>query len=373
MRINASAAPTAPGRAISTTLLAMLLSASCGSGQDSPAQDTGRCGVCDIALEHVGSFSDAFEPGALPDYMVYASQDARGRTFVISRDRHSVFVFDAEGDLVRRLGAAGGGPGEFGTIRRVLHGPEDSTIVTDLGLGRMTVFAPDFKFVRSQPIAHQPDLVLEDGSFVVASQIGAKEHMGYPVHRASRNGQILLSFGADTPQYRPDLRLVSTRWVAASRAGGVWTVAPGEFRIEHWDITSGKKTKTLDVQPQWFNRVEAWPTDESSRPPAIVETLWEDETGIVWVLVRDADLDWRRPDPGTSERRITTEDYAATYDWILLAVDPSASSIMASKRFTKVLWARAGSSTLVTQEVLSARHASFALWKPRLTADMLPQ
>jgi hypothetical protein len=348
-----------------TSLLLALFA--CTDVKTSAPVDAARCNECDVALVRVATISDAFDPGALPDYMVHATQDSTGRVYVISRTRDAVLVFDSTGALLRRLGRAGSGPGEFGTIRRVLIGPGDSLFVTDWGVGRVTVYAPDLTFVRVQALVHQPDLVLSDGSFVIADQIGAKPFAGYPLHRSMHDGTIAKSFGADTPQYRPDLRLVTTRVPAHAKGGHVWSVAPGRYRIEQWNAMSGQRTRAIDVKSDWFREVDAWPDDESIRPPAVIETLWEDDTGIIWVLLRDADADWRAPPASNGERRITAEEYERTYDWIVEAIDAETGTVVASKRFRHILWGRAGSTVLVSARSITATQSTYDVWKPRLT------
>lgn len=358
---------TAPRRVGIFVTLLSFVSCDRNPTSDIVAETEARCTECDIELERVATISDSADPGALPDFMVYASQDRAGRIFVISRKQDRILVFDSTGHLMHRLGKAGSGPGEFGVVRRVLHGPGDSTFVSDWGLGRVTVYAPDLTLARTEPIVNQPDLVLDDGSFVVAAQVRTKDLIGYPIHRALGNGNIVRSFGADTPQYRPDLDLITTRRAALSGGGKVWSIAPGRYVLEQWDPNSGQRTKAVRVNSTWFKEIAAWPDDETKRPPAVILTLWEDRSGIVWVLLRDADLDWRPPERANVERRIGTEEYEMMYDWVLEAVDPASGAIIASKRFRKALWARPGSAVLVSANTVTSTQSTYDVWKPQLT------
>jgi hypothetical protein len=367
MELNVARRAHAVLSTATSAFASLLLLTACADVKDVAPISTSRCTECDVVLGQVGTLSDSVDPGALPDYMVHAMRDARGRTYVISRKKNSVLVFDSTGALIRRLGKSGSGPGVYGTIRRVLPGPSDSLFVADWGIGRLTVYSPDLAVARTQTIQHQPDLVLADGSFVIAEQIGKAQLVGYPIHRATSDGAITRSFGADTPQYRPDLRLITTRWVANARNGGIWTVAPGRYRIEHWDALSGQRTRAIDVKSEWFKEIAAWPDDESTRPPAVIETLWEDASGIIWVLLRDADLNWRAPPQAGTERRITADEYEKTYDWIVEAVDPTSGSVVASKRFAHILWGRPGSTVLVSAKSIRATQSTYDVWQPRLT------
>jgi hypothetical protein len=95
--------------------------------------------------------------------------------------------------------------------------------------------------------------------------------------------------------------------------------------------------------------------------------LWEDDTGMLWVLLRDADLEWRPPPGGNTERPIDAEEYEQTYDWILEAIDPASGTIVASRRFRHILWARAGSKVLVSANSITANRTTYDVWQPRLT------
>lgn len=79
--------------------------------------------------------------------------DSRGRIYVGDRGRADVTVLDEDGAVLRTLGGAGKGPGEFQWINDVQVLPGDSLLVYDYGLGRITVFAP-----ASDSVAYTIDL-----------------------------------------------------------------------------------------------------------------------------------------------------------------------------------------------------------------------
>lgn len=323
-----------------------------------------RCAPCQITLHRVGAFSDSAEPGVLPNTMVFAVLDSSGRLFTTSRKKDAVLVFGADGALLGRLGRVGDGPGEFRMVRRILIGPGDSIYISDWSL-RVHVFAPTLMFVRTQLVPHPPSLVLADGSFVVAEQIGTADKIGYPVHHIHADGRFGKSFGADTPQYRPDLKLITNRFVAIADSGNAWTIAPGRYTIERWNPSTGQRTFRIDVRSDWFTEVAKWPMDENVRPPAVVETLWEDE-GVLWVLFRVADQNWSAPRNANEERAIDADEYNQTYDWIVEAVDPQSGLVLASRRFDSVLWGRSPSTVLVSEVDTDILSSKFEVWRPTL-------
>lgn len=69
-----------------------------------------------------------------------AITDARGRIFVLDADAREIRVYDASGELWRRIGGPGRGPGEFVQPRALAVDSAGELFVFD-GLGRITVFS----------------------------------------------------------------------------------------------------------------------------------------------------------------------------------------------------------------------------------------
>ena len=308
--------------------------------------------------------SDASDPGALPDNLVYAERDAAGRLYTVSRKKDAVLVFSADGTLIKRLGQSGDGPGEFRAVRRVLLGPLDSIYVADWSL-RINVFSPDLNFVRLRSISNSPSLVLNDGGLIVADQIRTPERIGYPVHSLRPNGELEKSFGVDTPLYRPDLKLIANRLAAKASSGGIWTLPQGRYLFERWDPHTGLRKQSIAVQSSWFKTIAKWSVDERNRPASVIESFSEDD-GLLWVLFRVADTDWAVPPQANTERTISAEEYNRTFDWIIEAVDVMTGQVVASKRFPNVLWGRAPSKVLVSSRQVVAGASTYDVWLPTL-------
>src|SRR5687767_10713985 len=120
-------------------------------------------------------------------------------------------------------------------------GPGDTLFVPDLAPSRLTVIGPDLQFAGVINSSRLPTFVLQDRTFIIADQIATAGAIGFPIHRMDTDGRILRSFGADTPQHRPDLRLITTRVVSVGRNGTVWAAAPGRYVLERWDWESGSR------------------------------------------------------------------------------------------------------------------------------------
>lgn len=332
------------------------------------------CTDCEIELLHLATLSDSVEPGVLPDQVVYVSGDAAHGYFVVSRDRTKVLSFRDSGSHVSMVGRAGDGPGEFRNVRRVFLGPGDSVFVSDWGTGRLTVFSAELKFGRTKFLPYFPAFVLADGQFIVSSQIQTPELIGYPIHLVDGNGGVVRSFGAEVPEYHPDLRLLATRVAAPAADGDVWAVAPGRYLLERWDPVTGELRHSTPVTSGWFQEIAKWPDDERVRPPSVIESLWEDGGGLVWFLIRTADSEWEPPPRANVERVIDRAEYDRTYDWILEVVDPQTGTVLASRRYPVALWGRPPSSLLVSKRSDDDSDAlqRFNVWLPTLSPRGAP-
>ena len=169
------------------------------------------------------------------------------------------------------------------------------------------MFGPDRALAGTLP---NPAFVMPDGSFLVAGQIRTSESIGYRMHVVDREGRVVRSFGTDEPQYRPDLNHILTRKVALGRDGTVWAMAPARYILERWDPSTGEQLQSTRIPSDWFRESTEPYTDETVRPLPLVEGLWEDEDGLVWIIVRDADADWAPPPRANEHRPVDRQEYS---------------------------------------------------------------
>lgn len=336
----------------------------CGTKPTSPSSD---CDGCRIELFRVATISDSIDRGALPDQMIHAMGDPSRGIFVTARERTKVFAFRSAGESVSVIGRAGDGPGEFRSARRLFVGPGDSLFVSDWGSGRISVFSPDDKFVRTQRLPHFPAFALDDGRFIVADQLDGARQGGRPLLLMGKDGAPVGSFGPEIPTGRPPQRLFERRLAAPARNGGVWAVAPGRYTLERWDAATGALRASIPIRTAWFAETASWPEDERVRPPAVVESLWEDRDGLVWFLIRVADSNWKPRAQPNVERAVDAVEYDQTYDWMVEVVDPRSGAVLASRRSPAALWGRPPSSLLVSARAIEPDEtARFDVWSARL-------
>ncbi len=100
---------------------------------------------------------------------------ADGRFVVADGDSRTIRFFDGEGAPLNRVGAQGGGPGEFREISYMSRWPGDSILTWDIPQRRLTLLAGDGSLVRSFAFATTTDVpfanvrgVFGDGSMLTA-------------------------------------------------------------------------------------------------------------------------------------------------------------------------------------------------------------
>lgn len=290
---------------------------------------------CEIHLVQTAALSDSGAEGQLRQHL-YVRVDSRKRLIVAGKTQ--VLVYDSTGRLAGAFGRKGAGPGEFGRLVNVTIGPGDTIFAFDIEPSRLTVIAPNLSFVRTASFPYTPAFALHDGSFIAALQVPTSDRIGYPIHRLLKDGTIARSFGIGVPQYRADLRAQLSRVVGPGRDGSIWAAAPGRYVLDRWNPISGDKVDSVRVISAWFRESARFGDDLLVRPSPLIESLWEDDLGFVWVLIRDADKDWR---PSSERNRTmatgsTPEEIDALYDWVLEVVDPDGGRVVASKRLPTV-------------------------------------
>ncbi len=338
--------------------------------EDPPPEASGPCPSddCRIELEHITRITDADDPGILPTEVFWPQETEAGTFVTASLDETQIAEFGPDGRLTGVIGRAGQGPGEFGIVATPIPGPGDTLFALDLGLGRISMFGPDRALAGTlpMPLFAPPVFVMPDGSFLVASQIRTSESIGYPMHVVDREGRVVRSFGTDEPQYRPDLSHILTRKVAPSQDGTVWAIAPARYILERWDPSTGKQLQSTRILSDWFRESTEPYTDETVRPPPLVVGLWEEEDGLVWTIVRDADVDWEPPPRANEHRPVDREQYSRTYDWVIEVVDPSSGRVVASRRFGEWLRYRPPSRILASRADTILTIVAYDVWKPTL-------
>jgi hypothetical protein len=330
------------------------------------AQRYARCSraPCEIALTKIATLSDERRPGILhgsstPTFV----RDQAGRFLVRASTNRQVATFDSAGALLKVLDIP-----DIETSRSLtlLASPQGGAVTVTWPSGQSFTIGKDLELApRTSRIPYMPSFFRKDGTMIVAQQIQTPELIGYPLHLLASDGRVVRSFGVDTAEYRPDLRLLLDR-VAAPAAGGndVWASPLGRYTLERWNPVSGTRLARVPVRSSWFVESANFPRDGQTRPRPIIESIWETE-GLVWVLIRDADSAWQ---PSTEAERVWSfELYNSIYDSVIEVVDPASGAVLASKRTNSVLFGRAPQPWVASVETIpGSKKTTMTVWRPEL-------
>lgn len=106
-----------------------------------------------IVAEELIRLDDAGQPIiARPERI---SVDSKGRFFVTDYSDKNIKVYDATGSRVATIGRPGRGPGEF-TALLTAQSYRDSLVAWDAVSGKLSVFAPDGRYVRAISLTGTP-------------------------------------------------------------------------------------------------------------------------------------------------------------------------------------------------------------------------
>ncbi len=323
---------------------------------------------CTIVLERVASLSDSASPGMFGN-RIFVDRDAAGNFLSTSLSFDHFLTFDSSGRLLRIMGGRGEGPNEYQRGYVPIRGPFDSLFIADMANARLSILSPEGQYTRSVPFQYVPDLILADGTFVVAASLAGPSAAGYPVHHVAKNGTLLRSFGVDTPEYRADMRRLFTRVVGPGGGGTVWMTPPGQYRLEEWDVASGQLLRAVPrVGSDWFvesPRPGGSPT--SVRPDPVISQVWEGSEGLVWVFATVPDPKWQPLFSGRSpDRGLTHSERSSVYDWRLEVVDPQTGAVVASHQFDEEVWIRYPYQYFIKPAGVRGGGVVFDLLQPRL-------
>jgi hypothetical protein len=258
-------------------------------------------------------------------------------------------------------------------------GLADTLYVFEPGMGRVTVFSPDYQLVRIAPFPSNPMmgvLALGGDRFVLSAMIGrtpgggAPEMLAEPLHLVS-DGKIVRSFGMDSTYVPASVQDQERKGRALGRStrGRVWSAHNLRYVVERWD-TSGTHELSIVRDVDWFPQVRPKSGHPMQvRPAPVLLGVWEDSKGRVWTLIRVADARWRARTQGKSSiagagsiGRPPDELQDSLYDSILEVFDPERGVLLASRRLPQHL-GFAGPGFVYSQRVSTDGAFKKEIWR----------
>jgi hypothetical protein len=257
-------------------------------------------------------------------------------------------MYDPNGRLVRELGRAGQGPGEFGRISRLTVGPGDTIHIFELN--RHSVLAPGlagFVSVDQLPVPPRYVAFLADGRMIVQNMVVNQQGIGEPMHLIGPRGEIEHSFGGMGP-WRPTEIYQSLRAIAPASGNRVWAARNPEYRIELWDPNGTRPILTLVRDADWFR-----PWSESDLHDSLqtlqrphLTSVSEGPDGLLWTIIARPDPAWKPPER-RGEIPVRDLDTDAMFNTIIEVLDPESGRLIASAEHQKSVSNFMGASGMV--------------------------
>jgi len=246
--------------------------------------------VTPIAVEQVGTVAGPAEDGGFMGYTMVSPRlrDGSRIAFAMDGKEWPPLVVDSAGAVIDTFAIYGEGPGELGSPSWITKGPGDSVLVFDLG--RVLVFDPERRFVRSVPVAARrswavavlPDqgVVTSSASFGDTIPIAA-----YGLAAGEPRWRISVS---PAPGQSPKVRSLHV-----APDGTLWVLrAMQKLELTQYD-TAGRLMRTLSPTVPWFPPYEDFvnPSREIAPSPYVVG-FWVDSLDRAWIVGQATDPDW---------------------------------------------------------------------------------
>lgn len=287
------------------------------------------CERCEIERTLLATIHDRSFPGGalVTGGAVHVNRDG---TFLVRAGPRlgELFLADESGAIIRQIGRQGEGPGEY--LRPLsVHELPQAFVVFDPTLGRVTWLARDNLEVTRT--ARMPAVnmgtapaVFSDGSYVLRATLPTRSGIGLPLHLVTADGDVVRSFGQDSP---PAI-------IAPSGDSAVWAAQVDRYRVERWHI-DGRLLAVLQREVDWFPS----PADDDSQQAGDLSFqlsgISEDQQGRLWVHTSIRTLrEVRGVDATTGQERsvLRLSPDPATAQEVIEVLDPVTGVVIASRR-----------------------------------------
>jgi len=200
-----------------------------------------------------------------------ADLDSRGRIYVADYGQAQVTVFDNNGRYLRTIGRRGSGPGEFQNPMQIAVGPGDTLLVFDIGLRRLSKFAPDGAYVGQEVLEHisaANDIeFLPNGDVAV---VGFTPMVEAVVHVFDRNLKLRRSFA--------DASSLDVQYFSESLLGGYTDLTPSGLILYSQKSPFELRLYKADGSLLW----RCTGLEGETTPPTAVVTVVGDRRSLDW-------------------------------------------------------------------------------------------
>ena len=335
-------------RTVASLVLLALAAAACGN--DAPPRADGLVVTRDSTAEAVvvsiaGNIPEAQVRRLEPELVIAPDADDTSlfttvwefdvdqwdRIWAYDNDANTIFVFDRDGTLVRRIGRTGAGPGEFRQNMGMIIRPDGGLAHWDGSNGRITILDSTGAYVGSWPVP----TTFGTMNGLVSGPDGTI-YMRRPVTEP-RPGEILGRMGLVAIQpdgtfgdslVLPELTMERAVYVA-QQGGGRSSSRARYGATDHWGLTASGEI--VQVNGATYEMVVARRDGHAlvirrtlTEVPVLDEERSQEEARISWQMQRtQADWSWNGPPLPTTKAPVTGMGVVPTRDgrlWVQVAV-----------------------------------------------------
>ncbi|MEP6833942.1 MAG: 6-bladed beta-propeller [Gemmatimonas sp.] len=308
---------------------------------------TSVCSKCELMLTASTRIGRVNEQSVIASLPVVVARARANQIVVNDQDaKNPPSVFTNDGRLLRFVGRAGAGPGEFARGAGVVTISGDSVAIFDSRLKRVSIFDANWKFVRSSPSEITPYSVEQVGrdTLVGVAYRASGAQADLPLQLLDTRGQVRTSFGSGIPPALPGERVMEQR----ARAGSFMTTVPGGkiCAMRRFELTlncyshAGRLQQALHFSMPGFVENTRARLSLTVPPPFEARSLSALSDRLVVIAVLMPDARWKSAIEGyacSDGRCLRVNDYDSYYDTMLIVVDVERSAIMATKRVPQAM------------------------------------
>ncbi len=306
--------------------------------------DAPSCATCSLTVSAVVELGDREGPGIVAQLNApYAL--AR----VVRSDDGDYYVpgylgdgrllrFSGDGVFQEAIGRRGEGPGEY-DLPVLVAGSVDDLTILDVLSSRLTTIRGGEVATWTVPLRFDGLDVFPDGRQVYNALSPEPDRIGHVLHVYDPAGRRITSSlgdeGVRTARMDPGITELRRR-VAVAADGNIWAARSNRYRIDKWS-PDGDHIARIERDAPWFRPWEEWPgVDYEVRPLPAVAGVRDWGDGLLMVVVRLADADWRpigptrTPVPGHTTIDPTQRE--ELYDTVIEVLDTRSGTVLARTR-----------------------------------------
>lgn len=247
--------------------------------------------------------------------------------------RGGLALFDSTGRYLRRIGAPGQGPGEFGRVEGVGFGAGDSLWVVD-GLRRLQIFTPPPEVHHVRTV--QTERFFGGGEVTPYGLLSAAVWTSEGIHPPTlfdSEGAVKQRYGASRDW--SDDTSAPVRVPVLRDSVSVWAAMFSGYALELLSA-DGSVLQHLAPEHPWFPPGMPRVRSMTAPPPPAIRDLSVDSTGHLWILLRRPTAAWTPPalpsgGPWTpQELARAMPNPHANFEGLLEALDPQTDRILSS-------------------------------------------